>query len=512
MSAYDAIIIGAGHNGLTTAALLARRGRRVLVLEQRDAIGGLASSDEFHPGYRGAGVHHDTTGIRRAVVQALGLERHGLRLRARRPEVLALGHEGRALLLDGNDERTARAIAQHVPADGERYLRYRAFIDRVRGVLERFLDEPPIDPTGLERRGLRDAMRGALRLRLLGKRDMLELLRLPAMCVADWLDEWFESDLLKASLALPALAGSFTGPRSPGSNLNLLLWEAGGSGVIGGGPALVAALEAAARDAGAEIRSGARAEAIVLDGSGACGVRLRGGETIPAGLVAASCDPKRTLLELLPPFSITQRLEHRIRKLRTRGTTAHMLLALSAPPRFAGLPERDVGFARTGNDLLSIERSFDAVKYRRVSDEPVLDIHVPTVDAPQLAPAGHAVVSVLVHCVPYDRDPPWDRGARERLSDSVLSILERHAPGVSSTLVASAISTPRELETRYGVSGGHTHHGEHALDQRLLRPAPGCIRYGTPVAGLFLCGSGSHPGGGLTCAPGALAAAAILAR
>jgi phytoene dehydrogenase-like protein len=226
--------------------------------------------------------------------------------------------------------------------------------------------------------------------------------------------------------------------------------------------------------------------------------------------VAASCDPKRTFLELLPSGAVSSRLEDRIRTLRTRGTTARVLLALSGPPRFTAHPGETVEFACTGADLDDLERAHDAVKYGEIAERPVLEIHVPTASAPELAPPGHAVVSVLVHFAPYGLRDGWSDARRERLADRVLAILEQHAPGISAEVVAREVLSPVDLETRYGVSGGQIHHGEHGLDQRLVRPAPDCARYLTPLPGLFLCGSGSHPGGGLTCAPGALAAGAIL--
>ena len=510
MNGYDVIVIGAGHNGLTTAALLAKSGRKVLILERRKVVGGLAASEEFHPGYRNAGLLHDTTGVRRHVVEELQLEKHGLRMRGHRPDVLALGNDGESLLVRGETEPAASEIGRVSKKDEANYREYHAFIDRIRPVLRQFLDRPPMDLVNVETIGLRDALGRALRLRRLGRRDMMELLRLPPMCVADWLDERFETDLLKSALALPAVAGTFMGPRSPGSNMNLLLWEgAAGPGVVGGGPALVAALEQAARAAGAEIRTDAAVERILVDSGKVRGVAIEKGEEVRAPAVAASCDPKHTFLELLPSGAIPYRLAHRIRGFRTRGTTAQVLLALSAPPAFAARNDERIEFARTGAGLLEIERAFDAVKYRTIAETPILDIHVPTIAAPDLAPQGHAVVSILVHFVPQELEPTWNEAERERLGDRVVAILERHAPGVTSKVVAGEVLVPTDLEDRYGTTGGHIHHGEHALDQLLIRPVPDCVRYATLLHGLYLCGSGSHPGGNLSCAPGSLAAAAI---
>ncbi len=511
MSRYDVIVIGAGHNGLTVAALLAKRGRKVVVVERREVVGGLAASEEFHPGYRSAGLLADTTGVRARVVQALELDKHGLRWTAQRPDLLALGDGGQSLLLGGDRERAVEEIAKHSARDAQRYSAYRAFLDRVRPVLRDFLDRPPLDLVHVESIGLWDLLGRALRLRRLGRRDMMELLRLPPMCVADWLGEWFETDLLRAALALPAVGGTYMGPRSPGSNFNLLLWEAAAEGAVeGGAPALVDALKKAARGLGVEIRTGTTVERILVDGAGVRGVALAGGEELGASVVAAACDPKQALLDLVPAGAIPYRLVQRMRNYRTRGTTAQILLALDSPVRFAARPDASIEHARTGSGLLEIERAFDAVKYRTIARKPVLDLHVPTVARPELAPAGHAVLSVLVHFVPYDLDAEWNDGRRERLGDRVAAILEQHVPGISSHIVAGLILGPRDLESRFGLTGGQIHHGEHALDQLLIRPAPECVRYATPIAGFYLCSSGTHPAGGLTCAPAHQAAATIL--
>ena len=507
---HDAVVIGAGSNGLTTAALLAKRGRKVLLLERRDLVGGLAAAEEFHPGYRSPGLLHDTSGVRPWVIDALGLERFGLRLRGRAPDLLSLAEDGSGLVLHGDPARAAEAIGERSSRDAERYAAYRGFIDGIRGVLSGFLDRPPLDLLEPESIGILELARRLFPLRRLGRKRMMELLRLPPMCVGDWLAEWFETGPLQAALAYPALAGGFAGPRSPGTNLNLLLREAAaGAGVEGGGPALVGALERAARDLGVELRTDAGVERILIDSGAACGVRLEHGEELRAPVVAASCDPKRALLGLLPAGALSRRVEQRMRQYRTRGTTAQMLLALDRPLELRGAAGGPVELALTAGSLLRLERAFDAVKYRRLPEEPILEIHAPTDPAGELAPAGHRVVSILAHFVPYDLEPGWDDEQRRRLGERITSQLERHAPGLSSSVVASELISPADLETRYGLTGGQIHHGEQALDQLLIRPTPDCAGYRTPVEGLFLCGGGSHPGGGLSCAPGALAAAAI---
>lgn len=515
MGPFDAIVIGAGHNGLTTAALLAKAGRRVLVLEQRHVIGGLAASESFHTGYASAGVLADTCLVRPSVVSTLGLREHGLELRASPPSVLALG-DGKPLVLaqghDGHDvERAAAAIAALSAADAEAYRKYVALLERLAPAVRELFGRAPVDVVDVESESLWGLGQRALRVRRLANADLLELLRMPPMCIGDVLRERFTSDRVSAALALPALAGTFTGPWSPGNGLDLLRRESLlGPGVVGSGPMLVEALEKAARAAGVQIRTGASVTRLSIGRDGIEGVVLAGGEEIRARTVAASCHPWRTFCELTPPGLLEHRFEHRIRTFRSRGSVAQVLLALDRAPRFhAGEPAE---FVRVAGHLDEIERAFDAIKYGEVPETPVLDVHVPTVARPSLAPKGHGVVSALVYYVPYAKKGGWDDAARQGLGERVIEILGRHDASLPGSVVGRTVLVPKDLEARYGLHGGHLHHGEHALDQLLVRPTPECVHYQTPIAGLWLCGSGSHPGGGLTCAPGELAAQAILAR
>jgi phytoene dehydrogenase-like protein len=332
------------------------------------------------------------------------------------------------------------------------------------------------------------------------------------MCVADWLNEWFETDLLKALLAGPALTGLFTGPWSAGTTATLLLNEClAGPGVKGGPAALIAALATACQEYGVEIRTACPVQRIRVADGRVSGVTLAGGQTIETTTVASSCEPKRTLLELVAPTDLPLRVEKQIRVYRTRGTTAKVNLALKALPEFIGRPGQQFEVIRIAGSLADLERAFDAVKYRRFSPTPYLDIRIPSLADTSLAPAGHHVASILVQCAPYDLEGGWSEAEREVLGETVVATLDRYAPCLTERIVAREVLTPVDLEVRYGLTGGHVHHGEHGLDQMLfMRPALSCGRYATPLAGLFLCGSGSHPGGGITCGPGALAAKAIL--
>jgi phytoene dehydrogenase-like protein len=509
-NAYDVIVIGAGHNGLTTAALLAKQGRKVLVIERRNTIGGLAAGEEFHPGYYTSGVLHDSSQVRAQVVKGLDLKAHGLEIISGRPSVLALDPDDQGILLGSKERRTAKEINYYSPDDARQYRQYRKFIRHVAGVVNRIFDRLPPATDSANGRTLWDLFKTGFALRRLGKSAMLDLMRIAPMCVADWLNEWFDNNRLKAALAGTGLSGNFAGPWSPGSAFNLLVWECAAKNSLKGGPcSLIASLEKAVLSQGGEIRIAAEANEIRVDEGQIKGVVLKDGELIEAAIVAASCDPRHTFLDLVPGNQIENWQEHRMQHIRGTGTTAKVNLALNSLLEFSGRAGEKIAFARTGHHLDHIEKAFDACKYGRFSTDPILDIHIPTLTDPDLAPAGHSVVSILVHFVPYRAQTRWDQGQKDKLGDTVVNTVQQYAPGLTDAIVARQVLSPVDLEQRYGLVQGHILHGEHALDQLILRPTPECARFHTPIKGLYLCGSGSHPGGGITCGPGALAASVI---
>ncbi len=513
MANYDVIVIGGGHNGLTTAALLAQAGRRVLVLEKNDTVGGLARQEEFHPGYKTAGLLHDTGGVRMDLIKKLNLQAHGLRTTGKRAPVSLLSNNGKAITLHADVDASVRSIERVSEKDARAYRQYRGLIDKIGPWIGKLLNEPQPDLMAPSPGEMMRLLGSGLGLRRLGKKTMRELLKIIPMCVADFLNEHFETDFLIAGMAVPAIQGSFNGPWSSFTTMNLLLWESTSKEQVLGGPAALAfALEKAAVHNGVEIRTGAEVARLVLADSGTVeGVRLDSGEQIDAPLVAASCTPKEVFLHLLTSREVGPKLEADISHLRCRGTTAKVNLALDKKIQWKAETERPIAFARTGNHVDEMERAFDAVKYRRCSETPVLDIFVPTVSNSDLAPEGHEVVSILAQFAPYERDGGWTEAAKEEFADRVVARLAQHTSGLEASIVARHISTPSDMEAQYNLTGGNLFHAEHAIDQLLGRPVPSCAGYRTPIPGLFLCGSGSHPGGGITCAPGALASRAILA-
>ena len=510
---FDAIVIGAGPNGLAAAARLAAAGRKVVVLERVEAPGGLSAKREFHAGYSVPGLLHDEGLMPRAIAEKLGLVKQGLAFR-RPPATYIAEKAGPGILLPGDPTGAVDAIGKRSQHDAQSYQRLRSFLDRITPLVGAVLAEVPPSLTPGSAGDIWHLARRGLALWKINRHDLLELARVAPMCVADFLNEWFQTPLLVEALAAPAVASTWSGPWSASTTTNFLLREcSGGESIEGGPPALVKALLAAGRAAGTEVRTGAEVQRIRLDRGKVAGVTLASGEAIDAPLVLSSTDPKRTMLKLLAPGTLPLKIEEEFLRLRSRGSAAKVHLALSGPLELAGSDGRlDEAIRIGGGHVDELERAFDAIKYRRFSERPHLEIRVPTVADPSLAPAGHHVVSILASFAPYGLDGGWTEEARERLGEAVISVLERHAPDVRRRIVASEVLTPVDLETRFALTGGQLHHGELALDQLLvMRPSPSAARYRTSVPGLFLGGSGSHPGGGVRPTAGLLAAEAVLA-
>ena len=507
-----AIIIGAGHNGLVAGLLLARAGRTVTIVERRGEIGGLCAASEFHPGYTVPGLLHDTTGVRRDVVDALGLSRFGLTFESEAPSVLAAHSDHKGVVLHAEAKRSRDELEALHGGDGDGYIEWRGFLSRIGAFVSGVLSQKPpvMKPDSIAE--FWNLGKTGIGLRRLGKPDMLELMRVAPMCAADWLQEYFGDPLPAAALAAPAAIGASLGPWSAGTAASLLLYESVRGAEVKGGPAaLTQSLREAFEAAGGEIALDSKVARLALEHGTVSGVELEGGRFVEAPLVVATCDPKHALLDLVEPGTLPLDVEEQIASVRVRGTTAKVNLALDGQISFRDREGERHARAVVADQLDDIERAFDAAKYRACSQRPHLEVSVPSVNDASLAPANTDVVSILAHAAPHNLEGGWTSEANTRFGDAVVEVLESVAPGTRAKIVAREVLSPADLKDRYGLTGGHIHHGEHALDQLLfMRPTPKLARYKTPIEGLYLGGSGSHPSGGVTCQPGALVAEAIL--
>ena len=514
---YDCIVVGAGHNGLVCASYLARAGRSVLVLEANEQVGGAAITREFAPGYRVSAGAHLLNQLPRALASELALAAHGLEFAARELPTTAIAADGTPPLpLGPAGDSALRSLSAR---DADAYPAFRARLDRFAKVLYPLLDSIP------PRLGTRDwgdklaLVKLGWRIRTLGRRDMRELLRIIGMNAYDLLSDEFETPRLKGALGVDAVLGTNFGPRAPGTVLTLLhrLAAESAAGPLplaqpkGGLGALSDALARVARTAGAGIRTGARVAGIRIADDRVAGVTLESGETIDATAVLSSADAKTTFLRLLGPRHLDTGFVRRVDHLRSSGLAAKLHLALDRVPAFPGLERAALG----GRLLIApsldyTERAWNHSKYGEYSRAPMLEVTVPTINDPSLAPPGGHVLSAIVQYVPYETKAGW-AADRAGCIETVLALLETHAPGLRASVTTAELATPADLEREFGMSGGHWHHGELAFDQfYMVRPVSGAAQYATPVAGLYLCGASCHPGGGVMGLAGRNAARALL--
>jgi phytoene dehydrogenase-like protein len=516
----DVIVIGGGINGLVAAALLAKQKLSTLVLERRAAAGGAAVTVEIAPGFRVPQLSHAIGPLQREVMRALRLDRvRDLEFLIPDPSLTTLGLDGHAIAFHQDQVLTAASINMISGADAGRWRRFVTVAQRTaRLAAEINRMPPPSDALSLAQRW--EWARAGHRARGLGRDTAADAMRWTAMPVRDLLDEWFESDLLKAAIAARGIFGTFAAPRSPGTGGTWLQRMAedpspvGSGATVRGGPgALSAALEQVLTTFGGRVQCNARVSRISTRAGAATGVVLESGEEIEARVVVSAVDPRQTLLGLVDPDELAPTFLERMRQYRSRGVTAKINLALTQLPEFEALTGDPVGLG--GRLLIAptldyLERAFDAAKYGAVSPSPWLEISIPSVLDSSLAPEGQHVMSIYVHFAPRSlRHAQWI-SERDELFSSVMRAIEPHAPGIEQLVIARDVVTPEDIEREWGLTGGHIFHGEPALDQSwAARPLLGWSRYQTPIDRLFLASAGTHPGGGLTGGSGRLAAAAV---
>ncbi len=516
---YDVTIVGGGHNGLVTACYLAKSGLKTLVLEAREVVGGGAVTEEIHPGFRCSTLDHAAGPVSPQVVADLNLARHGLEMITPEARVTALSPDGRHCCIYNDVSRTITEIEKFSANDAGSYPEFVNSFSRIGRVLAPLLSMTPPSIDQPTKSDLWQLGKVGLAFRGLGKKDEYRLLRWAPMAVADLVSEWFETELLRATVAARGIHGAFAGPWSAGTSLGLL-WQAATDGSAlgsassakGGMGSLSKALSNAAKAAGAEIRTSARVAQI----SGAYGdkpkVVLEGGEEIESRVIVSNADPRTTFLNLVDPIDLEPNFLLKMRNYRAPGVVAKINLALDGLPSFNAIDDnmKLSGRIHISPEIDYLERAFDASKYGEFSTDPYLDINIPSLGDPSLAPAGKHVMSIHVQFAPYKlRQGDWTT-RRNEFASNIIDKLEAYAPRLREMIVASQVITPVDLEETYGLSGGHIHHGEQTLDQFFtFRPLIGWAQYRTPLKRLYLCGAGTHPGGGLTGLPGANAAREI---
>jgi phytoene dehydrogenase-like protein len=518
---FDAIVIGGGHNGLVCAAYLARAGKRVLVLERRDRVGGAALSEEVFPGFTFSVFSYVVSLLRPEIIRDLDLPRHGLHILPLESTLTPLP-SGDHLAQWSDHDQNRRALARHSLRDAEAYDELGRQLHHMARAVRPLLGMIPPDPTSLRLRDLAGLARLRGHLSGLSPDHFHALHKLLTMSSADYLDEWFETEALKATKSASGIIGTLAGPRSPGTAYVLLHHYMGElDGVFrawgfakGGNGSVSEAIAAAARRFGAEIRTAAPVAKVIVKGRRAVGVALEGGEEIHARIVVSGADPQRTFLDLLGPEHLPEDFTAAIRRFRFRGASGKVNLALAELPRFAGLAGADPllrGAISISPSIDYLEHAYDEAKYGEFSRRPYLDIVIPSLLDPTMAPPGKHVMSIFAQYAPYALNGGWTDARREAFGDTVIDTLAEYAPNLKGAILHRQVITPAGIEQTVGLTEGNIFQGELSLQQMFFfRPVPAWARYAAPVRGLYQCGAGTHPGGGVMGASGRLAAQAIL--
>src|SRR5882724_9964164 len=518
---YDVIVIGGGHNGLTNAAYLAKAGKKVVVLERRHVLGGAAVTEEIIPGFLFSECSYVVSLLRPEIIRDLDLPRHGL-------EILPLDGtftpmpSGEYLWRMNDHGRTVREIRRHSRVDAEAYEEFSKMMTPMCRFVKPILSMIPPDPTKLKPKDLKQLHFLLQRFRDLSSDERYTLVQLMTMSAADFLDQWFETDVLKATMSASGIIGTFLGIRSPGTAYVLLhhyMGEIDGAfrswGFSRGGTGAISnAIAAAAREAGVEIRTCCAIEKIILKNGAAKGVVLQDGEEIYADVISSSVDPRLTFMKMVGEQHLPEDFVEDIKRYKFRGSSGKVNLALDALPNFNAMPGAGPhlrGAVSISPSVEYMERAYDDAKYGRYSRRPYIDIVIPTLTDPSIAPPGKHVMSCFVQYAPYNlKEGNWDE-KREEFGDNVIDTIAEHAPNIKDIILHRQVLTPLDLEREFGLSEGNIFQGELTLEQLFfLRPAPGWAQYRTPIKSLYMCGAATHPGGGIMGASGLNAAMEIL--
>ena len=520
-SNYDVIVIGGGHNGLVNAAYLARAGKKVLVLERRHLVGGAAVTEEIFPGFKFSVCSYVVSLLRPEIIRDLDLPRHGL-------EILPLDGtftpmpNGDYLWRVNDHAKTRREIARHSRLDAEAYDDFGKAMLQMCRFVKPILSMVPPDPYTLNPRELMKLLFLGRRFRDLPSGDQYNQVQLMTMSAIDFLDQWFETDVLKATMSASGIIGTFLGVRSPGTAYVLLhhyMGEIDGAfrswGFARGGTGAISnAIADAAREAGVEIRTKAGIAKIIVKNGKARGVVLENGDEITADVVSSSVDPRNTFVKMIEPGNLSDEFMNDINRYKFRGSSGKVNLALDGLPDFTCLPGAGAhlrGAISISPSVDYMERAYDEAKYGRYSRGPYIDMVIPSLTDPSLAPPGKHVMSCFVQYAPYKlTEGTWDE-KKEEFGDNVINTIAQYAPNIKNLIVGRQIVTPLDLEREWGLSEGNIFQGELSLEQLFfLRPVPGWAHYRTPIENLYMCGSATHPGGGIMGANGRLAALEIL--
>ena len=518
---YDAIVIGGGHNGLVAAAYLARAGRRTLVLERRPLVGGAAVTEEVFPGFKFSVFSYVVSLLRPEIIRELELPRHGLQILPLESTVTPLDN-GDYLASWADPDESRRELCRHSTRDADAMVVFGRLMHHMAMAVKPILNMVPPDPASLSPADLAGLLKLAGHFRALGAARFHALHKLMTLSSADYLDEWFEFEGLKATKSASGIIGTFLGPRSPGTAYVLLhhymgeidgafrAWgfQKGGTGAISD------AIAGAARAHGAEIRTDAAVERVIVRGGRATGVALEGGEEIAANVVVSGLDPRLTFTRLVEPQSLPADLVEGVRRYKFRGSSGKVNLALAGLPDFTCLPGHGPhlrGAISISPSIDYLERAYDDAKYGEFSRHPYMDIVIPSMIDPGMAPPGKHVMSIFVQYAPHNLNGGWTDEKREAFGDTVVQTLSRYAPNLESLILHRQVLTPADIERITGLTEGNIFQGELALQQLFfLRPVPQWAKYRTPIRGYWQCGAGTHPGGGIMGGSGRLAALEIL--